>query len=90
MVFSFAQSYLRLGAGERQGAHFRFLFPDMPRFGDYVDLALMLSSSAATVSAEATSRVAWRVVRANVVIAFVFNSVIIAMMVSLLFGGFLE
>jgi uncharacterized membrane protein len=42
------------------------------------------------VPAEITSRRAWRIVRANVIIAFVFNSVIIAMMVSLVFGGLLS
>ncbi|MGV8968810.1 MAG: hypothetical protein ACOH1J_00015 [Microbacteriaceae bacterium] len=33
------------------------------------------------------SRKAWQLIGANGVIAFVFNSVIIAMMVSLVFGG---
>jgi uncharacterized membrane protein len=89
MVFSFAQSYLRLGAGGAAGTPFRFHFPETPRFSDYFTLALTLSTSAALVSAEVTSRAAWRVVRTNIVIAFVFNSVIIAMMVSLLFGGLL-
>jgi uncharacterized membrane protein len=87
MVFSFAQSYMRLGASANERAHFHFHFPDPPRFSDYLTLALTLSASAATVSAEGTSRTAWRLIRANVVIAFVFNSVIIAMMVSLVFGG---
>jgi len=90
LVFSFAQSYMRLGSGEEPGAHFRFQFPETPRFGDYVTLAVLLSTMAATVSADVTSRRAWRVIRANVAIAFVFNSVIIAMMVSLLFGGLLS
>jgi hypothetical protein len=35
------------------------------------------------------SPAAWRLVRVNVLVAFGFNSVIVAMMVSLLFGGFL-
>jgi len=83
MVFSFAQSYLRLGAGDE---HIRFRFADPAQFGDYVTLAVMVSTMAATDAAEVASRKAWRVVRTNVVIAFVFNSVIIAMMVSLLFG----
>lgn len=87
MVFSFAQTYMRLGAGASEGAHFHFHFPEPPRFSDYLTLALTLSASAATVSAEGTSRTAWQQIRANVVIAFIFNSVIIAMMVSLVFGG---
>jgi len=90
MVFSFAQSYLRLGVGAGGGAHLRFHFPDPGRFSDYITLAVMISTMAATVSAEFASRQAWRVVRANVIIAFIFNSVIIAIMVSLLFGGLLR
>jgi uncharacterized membrane protein len=89
LVFSFAQSYLRLGSALDQPAHFKFSFPETARFSDYVTLAVLVSTMAATVPAEITSRRAWRLVRANVIIAFVFNSVIIAMMVSLLFGGLL-
>ena len=44
---------------------------------------------AATVSATIRSRKAWTLVRVNVLFAFAFNSVIVAMMVSLLFGGLL-
>lgn len=90
MVFSYAQSYMRLGVVAEKDAHMRFAFPDPARFTDYVTLAVLMSVMAATVSAEFTSRRAWRVARTNVIIAFVFNSVIIAMMVSLLFGGFLN
>jgi uncharacterized membrane protein len=87
LVFSFAQNYLRLGAAEF--THFRFHFAETPRFSDYFTLAVLISTMAATVPAEPTSRAAWTVVRFNVIIAFVFNSIIIAMMVSLLFGGLL-
>lgn len=58
-----------------------------PRFTDYLTLAILLSAMAATVSAQIRSREAWGVVRAHVVLAFTFNSVVVAMMVSLLFGG---
>ncbi len=87
MVFSFSQAYLRLAARSRSGAPIRFPFPDQPRFGDYLTLAILMSTMAATVSAEITTRPAWRLVRANVVVAFAFNTVIIAMTVSLLFGS---
>lgn len=89
MVFSFAQGYLRLGAADEPGAHFRFSFPGEPVFSDYLTLAVLISAMAATTPADVTSRAAWRVVRTNVLIAFTFNTVIIAMMVSLLFGGLL-
>ncbi|PPG99768.1 hypothetical protein C5C33_17735 [Rathayibacter sp. AY1H3] len=65
----------------------RFAFEEAPHLSDYATLALLLSTMAATVSAEIRSREGWRLVRANVVIAFAFDSVIIAMTVSLLFGG---
>lgn len=87
MVFAFAQSYLRLGLRADDDTHFRFQLPDRARFGDYVTFAVLISTMAATTPADVASRPAWRLVRTNVVIAFVFNSVIIAMMVSLLFGG---
>jgi uncharacterized membrane protein len=88
MVFSFAQRYQRLGV-TADDEPFRFHIPDVPRFGDYFTLATLLSTMAATIPAEISSRRAWLTVRTNVVIAFLFNSVIIAMMVSLLFGGLL-
>jgi uncharacterized membrane protein len=90
LVFSFAQSYLRLGSSGEQPAHLNFSFPETAKFSDYITLAVLVSTMAATVPAEITSRRAWRTVRANVIIAFVFNSVIIAMMVSLVFGGLLS
>ncbi|MFP7761433.1 DUF1345 domain-containing protein [Marisediminicola sp. LYQ134] len=89
MVFSFAQNYLRLGAAD-DGEHLRFHFPERPRFSDYLTLAALVSAMAATTPAQISSRKAWGVVRGNVIIAFVFNSVVIAMMVSLLFGGLLN
>jgi uncharacterized membrane protein len=89
MVFSFAQSYLRLGARADHDEHLRFHFAGTARFSDYFTLAAMISTTASAVPAEISSRRAWRVVRTNAIIAFVFNSVIIAMMVSLLFGGLL-
>jgi hypothetical protein len=41
------------------------------------------------VSATMRSRRAWALVRVNVLFAFTFNTVIVAMMVSLPFGGLL-
>lgn len=103
MVYSFALEYLRLDAtpeaSDKAGAnsgvgpssHRRgeivFPFDEEPRFGDYLTLAVLMSTMAATASAEITSRRGWRIARTNVVLAFAFNSVIVAMMVSVLFGG---
>lgn len=86
MVFSFAQAYLRLAllSSER---HIVIPYAERTRLSDFVVLAVFMSTMAATVSASFSSRRAWRLGATNVIIAFTFNSVIIAMMVSLLFGG---
>ncbi|PPF27998.1 DUF1345 domain-containing protein [Rathayibacter sp. AY1A3] len=87
MVFSVAQACLRLESRSPRRSQVRSAFEEAPRFSDDATLALLLSTTAATVSAEIRSREGWRLVRANVVIASAFDSVIIAMTVSLLFGG---
>ncbi|WP_181028786.1 MULTISPECIES: DUF1345 domain-containing protein [unclassified Rathayibacter] len=87
MVLSVAQACLRLESRSPRRSQVRFAFEEAPHFSDDATLALLLSTMAATVSAEIRSREGWRLVRANVVIAFAFDSVVIAMTVSLLFGG---
>ncbi|PPF23804.1 MULTISPECIES: DUF1345 domain-containing protein [unclassified Rathayibacter] len=87
MVLSVAQACLRLELRSPRRSQVRFAFEEAPHFSDDATLALLLSTTAATVSAEIRSREGWRLVRANVVIASAFDSVVIAMTVSLLFGG---
>lgn len=90
MVYSFALEYLRLapeGGGGEPALVLEVKGP--PRFSDYLTLAILLSTMAATVSATIRSRRAWTLVRINVLFAFTFNTVIVAMMVSLLFAGVL-
>jgi uncharacterized membrane protein len=87
MVYSFALDYLRLGNAPGDEVHLEMGLADDPRFADYLTLAILLSTMAATVSASVRSRRGWSLVRVNVLMAFTFNSVIVAMMVSLLFGG---
>ncbi|MCJ1709197.1 DUF1345 domain-containing protein [Microbacterium sp. VKM Ac-2923] len=65
------------------------LMSERPIFADFLTFAVLVSTMAATVSARVTSRRAWTLVRLNVLFDFAFNSVIVAMMVSLLFGGLL-
>ncbi|MFJ4225885.1 DUF1345 domain-containing protein [Microbacterium sp. NPDC089695] len=90
MVYSFALEYLRLASETERGAPGIDLdIEGPPRFSDYLTLAILLSTMAATVSASIRSRRAWTLVRINVLFAFTFNTVIVAMMVSLLFGGML-
>ncbi|QIM19211.1 DUF1345 domain-containing protein [Leucobacter coleopterorum] len=91
MVYSFALQYGHLStAVNEHGTHHITLgieHDEEPRLGDYLTLAILLSTMAATVSASINTRQAWQTVRANVIFAFIFNTVIVAMMVSLLFGG---
>lgn len=90
MVYSFALEYLRLAsAAEDEEPGIRLDVEGPPRFSDYLTLAILLSTMAATVSATIRSRPAWTLVRVNILFAFTFNTVIVAMMVSLLFGGIL-
>lgn len=85
MVYAFALEFLRVNADDR--VHIDLETGDDMLFGDYLTLAVLLSTMAATVSASIRSREAWQLVRTNVLFAFVFNSVIVAMVVSLLLGG---
>lgn len=88
MVYSFALEYVRLAvADDEDEPHIELTVRGDPRFADYLTFAVLLSAMAATVSASVRSRRAWTLVRINVLFAFAFNSVIVAMMVSLLFGG---
>lgn len=89
MVTSFALSYYRLNAdpSAQSKHHITFAFDDQASLSDYLTLSVLLSTMAAAVSAKIHSRAAWRLVRANVLFAFTCNTVIVAMVVSLLFGG---
>lgn len=89
MAYSFALQYLRLDGGRRGDGtrHVQMELEGEPRFADYLTLAVLMSAMAATVSAQIRSREAWSLVRVHVLLAFTFNSVVVAMMVSLLFGG---
>jgi uncharacterized membrane protein len=89
MITSFALNYYRLNADPeaQQRPAIVFAFEERATLSDYVTLAVLLSTMAAAVSARINSRVAWRLVRTNVLLAFTFNTVIVAMVVSLVFGG---
>lgn len=93
MVYSFALRYLRLDAeGASTGQpniELELELDGEARFSDYLTFAILLSTMAATVSAHIRTRRAWLAVRTNVLFAFTFNSVIVAMVVSLLIGGLL-
>lgn len=90
MVYSFALEYLRLAlADDGESSGITLAVEGPPRFADFLTLAILLSTAAATLSATISSRRAWTLVRVNVLFAFVFNTVIVAMTVSLLSSGVL-
>ena len=58
---------------------------DAPReFGDYLTCSVLSSTMTAALPGRAVSRKAWRMVRANVIVAFAFNSVVVATLVSMI------
>jgi hypothetical protein len=89
MVYSFALDYMQVTVLQEPGEdpHITFRFADEPRFPDYLTFSVAVSTMAFTSPAEVTSRQMWRRLRSHIVLAFIFNTVIVAMMVSLLFGG---
>lgn len=83
VVYAFALRYLRLhAAGER----FRFEFEDAPEFSDFLATALMISSAGALSASTPVTRAGVRAVRSHAVIAFTFNALVVAMIVSLITG----
>lgn len=89
MVYAFALEFLRLNAADERDHIVLETGGDMG-FEDYLTLTVLLSTMAATVSARIRTRQAWMLVRTNVLFAFVFNSIIVAMVVSMLLGGLLS
>ncbi|MEJ6549972.1 DUF1345 domain-containing protein [Corynebacterium sp. USCH3] len=89
MVYSFALDYMQVTVLQEptETPHIAFGFSDEPTFSDYLSFSVMVSAMAFAAPAEVTSRRMWRKLRSHVLLAFIFNTVIVAMMVSLLFGG---
>lgn len=93
MVVVYATDYLELDLGEDGARHFDFphveRFGDDPTFDDYLTLAIHTSVMGSMSPAEPLTRKAWRHVRSNAIVAFVFNTLVIAVVVSLLTSGLL-
>nr|VDG64008.1 Predicted membrane protein [Streptococcus thermophilus] len=87
MVVCFAAEFLELDYAYRAEGEeplFRFGHTDQPVLEDYLSLALMTSTMGASMPAEPLSRLAWREIRVNTTFAFLFNTMILAMVVSVL------
>ena len=86
MVYSFALEYMRLdlsgggSAGERQ---LEFDMDEPRSFSDYLTFSVLSSTMTAALPGRAVTRAGWRLVRSNVIVAFAFNSVVVATLVSM-------
>ncbi|WP_291795212.1 DUF1345 domain-containing protein [Brevibacterium sp.] len=83
MAYSFALRYQRLHAA---GARMDFPVPGETRFGDYLTHSVFVSTLMGAHASPRT-RTVWTAMRAHTVFAFAFNTVIVAMTVSLLLAG---
>jgi uncharacterized membrane protein len=83
MVYSFAIRYVRLDA---TGARFGFDLDGEPRFRDYLTMSV-LTSTLAGANVRCRTSEAWSALRTHSLPAFVFNTIIVAMTISLLMGG---
>lgn len=86
MVYSYAQRYARLAA---VGHRFDFPIDEEPRFGDYLTMSILTTTLIGS-GVRPHDSAAWSTMRTHVLLAFAFNTVIVAMTVSLLFGGLLS
>lgn len=89
VMVSQALAYARLGAEARAGETdvenpLEFRGTPAADFSDYLTLAATVSSSLAPQGVEITGRQARSVVRTHTVLAFIFNSVVLAVLVSML------
>ncbi|WP_258234058.1 DUF1345 domain-containing protein [Brevibacterium oceani] len=87
LVYSFALEFMRIDLGGGGSADARQLEFDMEgprRFGDYLTFAVLSSTMTAALPGRAVTRSGWRLVRTNVIVAFAFNSVVVATLVSMI------
>lgn len=87
MVLAFASAYMHLNVLAVERRHIDFHSEPPEEFDDYLTLAVLVSTMAAGVSAEVRTKAAWRQVRTNVVVAFGFNSLVLAMIVSVVISA---
>ena len=82
MIFAFAAAYMHLNLPDAEKRHIRFHGEPPEDFDDYLTLAVLASTMAAGLSAEIRTKAAWKQMRTNVIVAFGFNSLVLAMIVS--------
>ena len=87
LVYSFALEFMRLdlsGGGSPGERQLEFEMEGPREFGDYLTFSVLSSTMTAALPGRAVSRKAWRLVRTNVIVAFAFNSVVVATLVSMI------
>ena len=87
VVYSFALEFMRLdlsGGGSAEERQIDFDMESPREFGDYLTFSALSSTMTAALPGRAVSRKAWRLVRTNVIVAFAFNSVVVATLVSMI------
>lgn len=83
MTYAFALRYLRLNsAGER----IDFEIEEPPVFGDFVSMSFLVATGSTLSAATPRTRPGMQAVRAQSIISFAFNSVVVATTVSLVLG----
>ncbi|GAA1165055.1 hypothetical protein CGLAUT_11610 [Corynebacterium glaucum] len=89
LVVAYATSYLELdlGGDERQ---FNFEHTDEPLFDDYLTLATTTSTMGSASPAVPITREGWNRFRANKIVAFAFNTLVIAVVVAMVTTGLME
>lgn len=83
MAYAFALRYLRLHAA---GEEIEFEIREDPAFSDFLSMSFLIATVAALSAGTPRTRAGLRSVRAQTIIAFAFNSLVIAMIVSLVLG----
>lgn len=91
MVVVFATDYLELDLGEDGARHFEFAHVERrgeePIYDDYFTLAAFTSVMGALAPAQALTRKGWKRLRANAMVAFAFNTMVIAVVVAIVTAG---
>nr|WP_284711202.1 DUF1345 domain-containing protein [Brevibacterium sp. XM4083] len=93
MVYSFALDYMRLDlcdGGSQAARHLEFDMEAERAFSDYLTFSVLTSTMTAALPGRAITRAGWRLVRTNVIVAFAFNSVVVATLVSMILSYVME
>ncbi|GAB3621223.1 hypothetical protein GCM10027417_24840 [Glutamicibacter endophyticus] len=84
--YTFALQYFRLNAA---GEHIDFDIREAPDFGDFLSMALMVSAAGAYNGGTPRTRQGLRTIRTHTYVAFLFNTAVLAMIISLISGSIL-